>query len=456
MKVSADGGGVVSHAGVGLLREVADLTGLSSQVTEVLADTYRGPWTHAPGDVFADLAAAVADGADCVDSVGSLWGDRQQVFGPVASTTTLWRLVDERVDAAHLPGIRAARAHARERAWAAGAAPDHRGWLHLDVDATICIDHSDNKENAAATWKKTFGFHPLLVFLDRPDIAAGEALAGLLRKGNAGSNTTADHITVLDQALASLPPAYRPGPDNPDAPQLLIRSDSAGATHGFAAACRDAHAGFSLGAVIDARIQAAVEVLGAADAWYPAIDTDGAIREGAWVAEATALVDLSAWPPGTRLVLRKERPHPGAQLRFTDSDGHRVTGFLTDTADGAIPGQLAGLELRHRQHARVEDRIRGAKATGLRNLPFNAFHANAAWLEIILAATDLIAWTKLIGFTDHPDLACCEIAAFRYRVLHTAARITRGARQTRLRIDATWRWAKAIATAWQAIRAAFT
>ncbi len=456
MKVSADGAGVVSHAGVGLLREVADLTGLSSQVTEVLADTYQGPWTHAPGDVFADLAAAVADGTDCVDSVGSLWGDRQQVFGPVASTTTLWRLVDERVDAAHLPGIRAARAHARERAWAAGAAPDHRGWLHLDVDATICIDHSDNKENAAATWKKTFGFHPLLVFLDRPDIAAGEALAGLLRKGNAGSNTTADHITVLDQALASLPPAYRPGPDNPEAPQLLIRSDSAGATHGFAAACREAHAGFSLGAVIDARIQAAVEVLGAADAWYPAIDTDGGIREGAWVAEATALVDLSAWPPGTRLVLRKERPHPGAQLRFSDSDGHRVTGFLTDTAGGAIPGQLAGLELRHRQHARVEDRIRGAKATGLRNLPFNAFDANAAWLEIVLAATDLIAWTKLIGFTDHPDLACCEIAAFRYRVLHTAARITRGARQTRLRIDATWRWAKAIATAWQAIRAAFT
>lgn len=456
MKVSADGAGVVSHAGAGLLREVADLTGLSSQVTKALADTYRGPWTHAPGDVFADLAAAVADGADCVDSVGALWGDRRQVFGPAASTTTLWRCVDERIDAAHLPGIRAARAHARAQAWAAGAAPDHDGWLHLDVDATICIDHSDNKENAAATWKKTFGFHPLLVFLDRPDIAGGEALAGLLRKGNAGSNTTADHITVLAQALESLPPAYRPGLHNPHAPQLLMRSDSAGATHGFAAACRSAHVGFSLGAVIDFRVQNTVEILNTADAWYPAIDTDGAIRDGAWVAEATLLVDLSAWPAGTRLVLRKERPHPGAQLRFTDSDGHRVTGFLTDTADGQIPGQLAGLELRHRQHARVEDRIRQAKATGLRGLPFNAFDANAAWLEIILAATDLVTWTKLLGFTGHPQLARCEIAAFRYRVLHTAARITRGARQTRLRIDATWRWAKAIATAWQAIRAAFT
>ena len=228
VKVSADGQGVVSHAGVGMLREVADLSGLSKQVTAGLADTYDGPWIHAPGDVFADLAAAVADGADCVDGVGQLLGDREEVFGAVASTTTLWRLVDERIDAAHLPAIRAARSHARARAWDAGAAPDHAGWLHLDVDATITIDHSDNKENAAATWKKTFGFHPLLVFLDRTDIAAGEALAGLLRAGNAGSNTTADHVTVLNQALASLPASYRPGTDNPDAPQILIRSDSPG------------------------------------------------------------------------------------------------------------------------------------------------------------------------------------------------------------------------------------
>ena len=456
VKVSADGQGVVSHAGVGMLREVADLSGLSKQVTAGLADTYDGPWIHAPGDVFADLAAAVADGADCVDGVGQLLGDREEVFGAVASTTTLWRLVDERIDAAHLPAIRAARSHARARAWDAGAAPDHAGWLHLDVDATITIDHSDNKENAAATWKKTFGFHPLLVFLDRTDIAAGEALAGLLRAGNAGSNTTADHVTVLNQALASLPASYRPGTDNPDAPQILIRSDSAGATYGFAAACRGAGVGFSLGAVIDAAIRGAVETLNSTDAWYPAIDAGGAIRDGAWVAEATALVDLDKWPPGTRLILRKERPHPGAQLRFTDTDGHRITGFLTDTPNGVIPGQLAGLELRHRQHARVEDRIRQTKATGLRNLPFHSFQANAAWLEIIMAATDLIAWTKLIGFTDDPDLARCEIATFRYRVLHVAARITRGARQLRLRIDATWRWAPAIATAWTQIRAAFT
>lgn len=456
VKVSADGRGVVSHAGVGMLREVAELSGLSAQVTAVLADTYRGPWVHDPGAVFADLAASVADGADCIEGVGQRCGDREHVFGPAASTTTMWRLVDARIDAAHLAGIRAARAHARTAAWAAGAAPDPSECLHLDVDATITIDHSDNKEKAAATWKKSWGHHPLLVFLDRPEIAGGEALAGLLRPGNAGSNTAADHVTVLRWALDSLPAAYRPNPGDPGGQQILVRSDSAGATHAFADACRDAGVGFSFGYGVDARVRDAVEVLNATNGWYPAIDSGGGVRDGAWVAEATPLVNLSGWPAGTRLVLRKERPHPGAQLRFTDSDGLRVTAFITDTGHGVVPGQLGGLELRHRQHARVEDRIREAKATGLANLPCHRADANAAWLEIILAATDLVAWSKLIGFADHPDLTRCEIGTFRYRVLHVAARITRGARQLRLRIDATWRWATAIAEGWQRLRAALT
>jgi hypothetical protein len=458
VKVSADGHGVVSHAGMGMLRELADRTGLSGQVTAALADTYRGPWVYAPGDVFADLAAAVADGADCIDAVGQLCGDREHVFGAKASTTTMWRLVDERIDAAHLPGVRAARAAARAAAWAAGAAPTSDGWLHIDVDATLVIDHSDNKAGATPTWKKTFGLHPLLAFLDRPEIAGGEALAGMLRTGNAGSNTASDHVILLDRALASLPARWRPDPDNPidpDKPRVLIRSDTAGATHRFADACRTAAVGFSFGYPVDTRVQDAVDTLNLGQAWYPAIDTDGGIRDGAWVAEATGLVNLASWPTGTRLILRKERPHPGAQLRFTDADGMRVTAFITDTPPGAVSGQVAGLELRHRQHARVEDRIRELKATGLRNLPCHSFWANAAWLEIVLTAADLVTWTRLIGLRTHPNLARAEIATFRYRVLHVAARITRGGRQTRLRIDATWRWASAIATAWQHIRTAF-
>jgi hypothetical protein len=404
VKVSSDGHGVVSHAGMAMVRELADRTGLSSQVTAALADSYRGAWVYAPGEVFADLAAAVADGADCIDAVGQLCGDREHVLGAKASTTTMWRLVDERIDAAHLPRVRAARAAARAAAWEAGAAPVTGDWLHIDIDATLVIDHSDNKEKAAPTWKKTYGHHPLLAFLDRPEIAGGEALAGLLRTGRAGSNTAVDHIAVLEQALACLPARWRPDPDHlddPDKPVVLVRCDTAGATHDFATACRRAGVGFSFGYPVDWRVQDAVDTLNIGQAWYPAIDTDGGIRDGAWVAEATDLVNLSSWPARTRLILRKERPHPGAQLRFTDADGMRVTAFITDTGPALVPGQVAGLELRHRQHARVEDRIRELKATGLRNLPCHAFDANAAWLEIILAAADLVTWCRLIGFSGH-------------------------------------------------------
>lgn len=454
VKVSADGVGVVSHAGVGLLREMAQFTGLVDGVTDALVDTYAGVPVHPPGRVFTDLAVAIADGADAVSGIAVL-ADRQDLFGPVASMPTTWRVLD-RIDPAHLDTVRAARAAARERAWAAGAGPDLGDLgeeLRIDFDATITIAHSE-KENAAATWKRTFGFHPLLAFLDRPDVAGGEGLAGLLRPGNAGSNTAADHITVLDMALGSLPEHARPRPGDPHGPRVLARSDSAGATHAFAAACRQRGVGFSFGFPVDHRIQRVVDLI-PESCWSPAIDTGGGIRDGAWVTEGTGLIDLDTWPPGARLILRKERPHPGAQLTFTDIDGMRVTALLTDTGAGIVPGQVAGLELRHRQHARVEDRIRQAKATGLRNLPCRGHDENAAWVEAVLTAGDLVVWTKLICFADQPGLARCEIAAFRYRVLHVAARLTRSARTTRLRIDTAWRWATAIATGWQRLRAAF-
>jgi hypothetical protein len=451
VKVSADGRGVVSHAGIGLLREMAEYTGLVRGLDEALIDTYRSRPVHGPGRVLADLAVAVADGADCVSGISVLY-DRQDLFGPVASMPTTWRALD-RVDPDHLGAVRAARASARKKAWAAGAGPDLAGELCLDFDATITISHSE-KENAAATWKRTFGFHSLLCFLDRPDIASGEALAGLLRSGNAGSNTAADHIAVLDMALASLPAHARPQPGQPGSPRLLARSDSAGATHAFAAACRDQGVGFSFGFPVDLRVQTIVDVIPDA-CWAPAIQTDDQLRDGAWVAEATELVDLTGWPAGSRLILRKERPHPGAQLTFSDVDGMRITAFLTDTPPRVVPGQVAGLELRHRQHARVEDRIRQAKATGLRGFPCRAWNENNAWLETVLTAVDLLCWTKLICFADIPDLARAEIATFRYRILHVAARLVRSAHQLHLRIDKTWRWATHIANGFTRLRTAF-
>ena len=449
--VSADGTGVVSHAGVSLLREIAVHTGLSTAITQALRDTYTRAPLHQPGHVFTDLAAAIADGACAISGITTLT-DRADLHGRVASMPTTWRLLN-RISAEHLPRVRAARAQARARAWKAGAGPDLRHGLCLDFDATITLAHSE-KDQATPTWKKTFGFHPLLCFLDRADIAGGEALAGLLRPGNAGSNTATDHIRVLDDALASLPPHARPDPADPHAPRVVARSDTAGATHAFADACVDRGVEFSFGFPIDFRIKDIVDLI-PSQCWDPALDTTGELRAGAWVAEATGLIELSTWPAGSRLILRKERPHPGAQLTFTDVDGMRITGFLTNTPPGVVAGQAAGLELRHRQHARVEDRIREAKATGLRNLPCRGYGQNAAWLEVVLTAIDLVSWAKALAFHDVPDLLRCEIHAFRYRVLHVAARITRSARQVFLRVDRTWRWAAQIAEGFHRVRAAF-
>ena len=270
--------------------------------------------------------------------------------------------------------MKAARASARAAVWAAGGAPGAGERLVLDVDASISVDHSDRKENAAATWKRTFGFHTLLVFADRPEIAGGEALAGKLRPGNAGSGTTCDHVEVLKRLWSR----SRWVPAEPGRP---LRATDSGAVRfrwchlRFAEVCRQQGVGFSFGFAVKWPVERSVGrrslvgLPGRHRRLVPDDHADGTIRDGAWVAEATGLLDLSAWPTGSRVILRKERPHPGAQLTFTDVDGHRVTAFITDTPAGVVPGQFGGLDLRHRQHARVEDRIRQAKATGMRNFP---------------------------------------------------------------------------------------
>jgi hypothetical protein len=445
VRVGADGVGLVSRAGTLLLRELTVDTGLAAGWTEALLDTYKAaPSLHLPGRVLADLAVAIADGGDALTHLSTL-RDQGKLFGAVASEPTAWRAV-ERVDEAHLDRLRVVRAAARERAWAAGAGPDVAAGLTIDLDATITIAHSE-KQNTAATWKRTYGFHPLLAYLDRPDVSGGEALAGLLRPGNAGSNTAADHVTVLGMALAALPERARPRPGDPDSPKVLVRTDAAGATHAFAAVVRERGCAFSLGFAIDDAVQEAILRV-PARAWTPAYDLGGQPRDGAQVAEITGCVNLSAWPAGSRLIIRRERPHPGAQLRFTDISGHRFTAFLTDTKGG----QLADLEVRHRSHARVEDRIRCQKATGLRNLPCRGYQQNKAWLELSLAAADLLTWAQALCFSG--GLARCEPAAFRYRVLGMAARLIRTGRTWRLKLDQDWPWATHLATAFARLRAA--
>ena len=451
--VTADGAGVVSHAGAGLLREMAEETGLVDAWDRVLLGTYKGLPVHMPGQVLADLAVAIADGATSISDLAAL-RDQPDLFGSIASTPTAWRVLD-RVSADLLGGIRQGRAEARAAAWAAGAAPDLDRELYLDIDATILIAHSE-KEDAAPTWKRTFGFHPLVCFLDRPEIASGEALAGIVRPGNAGSNTASDHIELLDLALGNLPEAARPRPGDPAGPRLVVRTDTAGGTHAFAAACRERGVGFSYGYSITEPVRQAITAI-PEEVWAAAIEADGGIREGAEVAEITGLLDLTDWPTGSRVIVRRERPHPGAQLSLFDTLGeHRHTAFTTDTPRRVIAHQIGGLELRHRQHARIEDRIRQGKAAGLRNLPCREAPENHAWLEMVLAAADIVCWSKLICFADDDTIARCEIETFRYRILHTAARLTRSGRRTNLRLDRTWAWARTLALGFDRLRAAFT
>ena len=403
--------------------------------------SWRLPFAiHDPGKIVLDLAITVALGGDCAADIAVVRA-QPGVFGLVASDATVSRLIDRLAEDADraLAAIRGARAAARAWVWQTVGIPRQDTLVVLDLDATLVIAHSD-KEWAAKTWKKTFGFHPLLGYVDHGDGGTGEPVAGLLRQGNAGSNTTADHIAVLDEALAQVPQQVRAA-DEHGRRAILVRTDAAGATQGFTKRITDLGMTFSVGAYLHHFDITTVLARIPNKAWTPAYNPDGKQRDGAWVAEVTNLVDLSAWPKATRLILRKERPHPGAQLRFTDTDGLRITGLLTNSAGG----QLADLELRHRRHARVEDRIRTAKDTGLRNLPFHNAAQNQVWLEICALAQDLITWTQRLALTGWARVA--EPKRLRLRIFGVAGRIVRTARRQLLKISTTWPWADTIITA---------
>jgi hypothetical protein len=435
--VSADGKGLVSQAGVLLLAETLRVTGLGEGLADGLA-RWRAPRAvHDPGKILTDLVTTLALGGDCLADIAVLRA-QPELAGPVASDPVVSRLVTAlAADAPRaLRAIRTARAAARERAWALAGerAPGGDGSLiPVDIDATIVIAHSE-KEKTAPTWKKTFGFHPLAAFADHGAGAAGEALTVLLRPGNAGSNTAAEHIEVTRLALSQLPRGARR--------RVLIRTDSGGGTHDFLAwltrPSRRLH--YSVGMTITEDMHQAILTL-PGRVWEPAYDAGGDVRPGAWVAELTGLLDLTSWPEGMRVIVRKERPHPGAQLRFTDIDGHRVTCFATD----AKRGQLADLELRHRRRARCEDRIRCAKDTGLRNLPLHGFDQNQIWCELVAMACELLAWMAMLAL-DGPARAW-EPKRLRLRLFTVAGRIARGGRRLRLRLAATWPWATQITAA---------
>ena len=381
--------------------------------------------------------------------------DQPNLFG-LASTATAWRVLDS-VDESLLDRVKIARAAARERAWllrgeAGRQLPTLRcagmvvPGLVIDVDATLVTCHSE-KEKAAPTFKHGYGYHPLLAWLDN----SGEALAGMLRPGNANANTAADHITVTDEALAQIPDAHRYGTP------ILIRADGAGATKMWLAHLRSLReqrgldVEFSVGFTLTNQLQDTIGVL-PETAWTVALDAAGEPRPVdesglpvAQVAELTGLLPgltAAGWPDRMRVLVRRERPHPGAPIGvFEAHDGWRYQCLATDTPTG----QLAFLEARHRAHARVEDNIRNVKQAGLGRFPSRQFAINAVWLQLALTTVDLLAWTQTILL--HGALAKAEPKLLRYRLLHTAARIVRCGRRTFIKMAAGWPWVDQLAAA---------
>jgi hypothetical protein len=483
LRVTADGTGIVSHAGVMLVRALSDKIGLTAGLSKALATCRL--LVHDRGRVLADLACAIADGGEVISDFRVI-GDQEELFGLVASVPTAWRTLDEiaRGGERALGKITAAVNATRRRAWAQivarhGALPGIRmadktltGVTCIRLDASVVTCHSD-KEGAEPNFQG-FGLHPLLAYCDN----TAEPLAGMLRKGSAGSNTAADHLTVLEAAITAVPPAFRR--------RLMITCDGAGASHDLItrldtlAARPGYQVIYSVGWELGKRERAAIAAV-PAGAWQIAVDERGEARERrtedacgdpgcahrrCWIEEAhvtelTGLLrespardQLDGWPEKMRLFARRERPHPGAQLSlFETADGWRYSLWATNLPEHTTGwrGQLAYIDAAHRVHARVEDAIRTGKDCGIGKYPSTALAMNKAWQVAALTAATLLAWLKLLAL-DGP-LARAEPKTLRYRLLHAAAKLTRGGRQRRLNISATWPWAADITTAWDRISA---
>jgi hypothetical protein len=432
VEVTADGEGLVSHAGTALLAQMADKSGLTRALSVRLAGLKQRRSGHDPGRVVRDLAVMLAGGGDCLADLGAV-RDQDALFGAVASDSTAFRVVDR---IACTPGLldalADAHARAREYVWKQTGTPER---VTIDVDATLLGSHSE-KEGAAGNYKGGYGFHPLMAYCDE----TGEALAAILRPGNAGSNTAADHVAVVEHALAQVPAELI------ETIEILVRTDSAGATHEFMDFCREHRLRFSAGYELTDAVRDAILKI-PEDSWIAALTTDGSERENGQIAEITDDLDLAPWPTRSRVIVRRERAHPGAQLSFTDHDGHRFQAFLTDQPDPDI--QV--LERRQRQRAHAETQIRNDKDTGLRNMPFRDFEHNRVWLMLVGIAHDLLVWIQRLVLTG--ELARCEPKRLRYRLLHVAARLAFHARKATLRLHHAWPWAQALVDAFTRARA---
>ena len=457
VRVDAAPVAAAGSAGGVLLTRTVRAAGLDVGLSQGLG-RWRSPFAvHDPAKVVTDLAVALVLGGDCLADVGLLRGE-PELFGQVASEATVSRTIAALAGDADkvLAEVARARKVARAAVWGAAGAlsPTHQISaavpLVIDLDATLITAHSE-KQNAAPTFKKGFGFHPLCAFVDHGAEGTGELLALKLRAGNAGSNTASDHIEVTRAALAAVPgiDPTRPGR------KVLIRTDGGGGTKDYVTWLAGRGVSYSIGWTLPWAHMQGIYAAIPANAWTPALNGDGQARAGADVADITGLLaaggHLNGWPARMRVIVRRERPHPGARVsqgRLDDADGYRLTAFVTNTTRG----QLQDLELRHRRRARCEDRIRAAKDTGLRNLPLQGFDANRIWCAILALAADLTAWTQLLAFATTAARRW-EPKRLRTRLLHAPAALAKHARTLVLHVKDTHPWAHILTTGYQRLAA---
>jgi hypothetical protein len=438
LRVISGDGSTAQLVGAHMLGELADRVGLSWAYSAAVPQRGERAPVHDRGRLLAQVVVMLAAGGRCVADMAAL-RDQPALFGAVASDATIWRVFDN-VDLGVLDALRDARAEARGAVWARRG----RGPVMLDVDASLVEIHSENKQGAASHYKGGYGFHPMFCFSDD-----GEALAGILRPGNAAANSGADQLAVVDMAIAQLPAdvaaGHRPGDDpNEVRERVVVRADTAGHVHAFVAGLAARNIEFSISARVSDLLDAAIMRI-PRRRWRPAINPDGSARRDAQIVELSD-VTLPGVPAGTRIIVRREKPHQGAQLRLWDHDGWRHQVLLTNSA-----GPARHLELRHRRHGEVENRIKNAKDCGLERMPFSSFDANAAWMEMVLAAADLLVWCQQLLLDG--ELALAEPRTLRYRLLHVAGRLVRQARQIWLRLPDQWPWTAHLLDAYRRLAA---
>jgi hypothetical protein len=460
LKVTAEGAGLVGHAGAVLLRKAADQAGLTGQLSAAVRKKGTSPVLDR-GAVLVSLAAAIALGATSMSDI-ALLAHLAPVLGDAPSGPTVRRALDLAGTPAMLDKIARARAKARAHVWKliqdtpAGfpwlqiAGKTLTGWLVIDMDATLVTASSD-KEGAAPTWKKGYGFHPLGAWLAN----TREPLAMLLRPGNAGSNTFTDHKEVLAAALRQVPARSRR--------KILVRVDGAGASHeliGHLLSMSSVRRSvlFTCGWMITAADEDAIRQV-PPDAWKPGTGQDSAAEDDKDVAEVTQLMSRAGnWPDGLRWIARRVKPSRRHLRNLTDYE--KKTGWkysitctnIPDTGIAGVPGSHHGqyIDTVHREHAVVETAgVRTAKAMGLRNLPSKTWQVNCGWVIAANIAADLAAWTRLLGHGDDPDLREADPDTLRYRIWHLPARLAAHARQRTLKISPDWPWKEAFLTCWQ-------